>query len=118
MGRFGDHPTSRSGDGHAKTHLRFRCWSAHNLNVVRGHRREGAKIGYSSTTAEPLNDPAMAEVSGFQLMEMQLKHSNSGEPDALDTIEAPLGRSHHNLYPLFAPAESPMLHYWRIIVKR
>src|ERR1700745_3304971 len=51
-------------------------------------------------------------------MEMHSKQSNFGEPEALDTIEAPLRRSHHNLYPLFAPAESPMLNYWRIIVKR
>ena len=51
-------------------------------------------------------------------MESQSGRNNSGESKALEPLELPVVRTHHSLYPQFAQEESPLLHYYRVLIKR
>ena len=51
-------------------------------------------------------------------MEMQSKRSNSGESEALQPVEVPLVRDHQTVYPFYIQEESPILQYWRVVLKQ
>ena len=51
-------------------------------------------------------------------MELQTRHNNSGESEALEPLELPVFQGHQSAYPSPAEEESPLLHYWRIVRKR
>jgi len=51
-------------------------------------------------------------------MELQPRPNNSGESEALEPFELPVIRGNQSVYQFFAPEESPLLHYWRILKKR
>ncbi len=51
-------------------------------------------------------------------MELQSRHNNSGEAEALEPIDQPAFAGQQSVYPYFAEQESPLLHYWRILKKR
>src|ERR1019366_9551431 len=51
-------------------------------------------------------------------MELQSRRNNSGESEALEPIELPVVRGNQSVYPFFAQGESPLFHYWRILLKR
>src|ERR1035441_2266851 len=51
-------------------------------------------------------------------MEMRSGRKNSGESETLEPIELPVVRGNQSLNPYFAQEESPLFHYWRILLKR
>ena len=51
-------------------------------------------------------------------MEMQSKHNNSRESEALEPIEVPVIRGHQTTYPVFAQEENAIVQYWRVLRKR
>lgn len=51
-------------------------------------------------------------------MELRSGRNNSGESEALEPIELPVVRGNQSVYPFFAQEESPLFHYWRIVLKR
>src|SRR5450759_245861 len=51
-------------------------------------------------------------------MEMRSGRNNSGESEALEPIELPVVRGNQSVHPYFAQEESPLFHYWRILLKR
>jgi capsular exopolysaccharide synthesis family protein len=51
-------------------------------------------------------------------MDLQSRRNNSGESEALEPIELPVVRGNQSVYPFFAQEESPLFHYWRILLKR
>src|ERR1700730_11705279 len=51
-------------------------------------------------------------------MELQSRRNNSGEAEALESIDQPAFAGPQSVYPYFAEQESSLLHYWRILKKR
>jgi capsular exopolysaccharide synthesis family protein len=51
-------------------------------------------------------------------MELRSGRNNSGESEALEPIELPVVRGNQSVSPYFAQEESPLFHYWRILLKR
>ena len=51
-------------------------------------------------------------------METQSKRSNSRESEALQPVEVPLVRDHQTVYPFYIQEESPILQYWRVVLKQ
>ena len=51
-------------------------------------------------------------------MEMRSGRSNSDESEALEPIELPVVRGSQSVHPYFAQEESPLFHYWRVLLKR
>jgi succinoglycan biosynthesis transport protein ExoP len=51
-------------------------------------------------------------------MEMRSGRSNSDESEALEPIELPVVRGSQSIHPYFAQEESPLFHYWRVLLKR
>jgi polysaccharide biosynthesis transport protein len=51
-------------------------------------------------------------------MELQSGRNNSGESEALEPIQWPVVRGNQSVSPYFAQEESPLFHYWRILLKR
>ena len=49
-------------------------------------------------------------------MDLQSGRNNSGEE--LEPIELPVVRGTRSVYPYFAQEESPLFHYWRVLLKR
>jgi succinoglycan biosynthesis transport protein ExoP len=51
-------------------------------------------------------------------MELHSGRNNSGESEALEPIELPVVRGQQSVYPYFTQEETPLFHYWRILLKR